>query len=496
MTRFLGAAVTLCFAAAPVLAQVDVRLAAPESVAPFTTAAPLAAAATLAAPLTSPSALGAVSIDAPTPSLAFAAPAAVATVPAAAVAAQAPEAAAAEAATTGIELSITPAVSAPTAAPATRAPSTLLTALVEAVRPAASRAASSASRRWGAFFDGGGRDEARAGAVAASEGRANSVLPRFAGTLTAAPVAIPAPRPVRRRVAAGLTVALTALLVFAVPVPAFAATAAVAAAPLFTTAGTMSALSALHPAVSALSAAIGVVYGLTAARRADGQTPTSGSVFSSALRYGVIGGVGTYALMGMAQSALTGFSMMPSVNPISTALVTAALAHTAFEGSFRLPTTTSADRIFSVFPAVAAAFGLNAYTIVQFVAAASWPHALMAGALSLTGLVAAFYATLFTPGRSDPDGPARMARGFVLLSLMGGLALALTNPWFSLPFATLAAWGFWDAMSAGFAEFRSALTALVASLRRPAAPPAPPAPATPPTAPVPPPTEPPTAPKA
>ena len=40
-----------------------------------------------------------------------------------------------------------------------------------------------------------------------------------------------------------------------------------------------------------------------------------------------------------------------------------------------------------------------------------------------------------------------MARGFVLQSLMTGLALSMASPYLAAPFLALAAWGFWDVIS-------------------------------------------------
>ena len=73
-------------------------------------------------------------------------------------------------------------------------------------------------------------------------------------------------------------------------------------------------------------------------------------------------------------------------------------------------------------------------------------------AMSITGVAAAVYAALYKPGKSPADGPAKMGRGFVLQSLMAGLALSLTNPYAVLTFTALAAWGFWDVISTAARE--------------------------------------------
>ena len=454
-SRGLAAALAVLIAAPAGAQEVVARAAAPE--APIEV--PVGAALLSASPSPSAAAsLSALSLAAPIAAPAFSAAAPIpATALPAAPAAAAPAPAADEQAALAPASAVSPAARPEPAAARVPRATAVLKSIFARARPNAPSL--------DAVFDG------RSNAGAATAGASAVAAASSVGRPTPSRLS-----PSRARRAVPLAVAAAAVLL--APVPALAATAAAAASAPFTALTTASMLSALHPTATLLSAAVGVVYGLVAARRAEGGPPSSGQVFSSALRYGVIGGAGTYALMGMAQSALSGFSFA-GVNPVSTALVTAALGHTAFEGKFGSATTTSADRIFSAFPAVAAAFGLNAYTIAQFVAVSSWTHALAASALSVTGLIAAFYATLFTPGRSDPNGPNQMARGFVLQSLMGGLALALSNPWFSLPFAALAVWGFWDVLTVGFAEFRSALVSLWASLFAPKTPPAPPAPAAP-----------------
>src|SRR5208282_2857051 len=117
-------------------------------------------------------------------------------------------------------------------------------------------------------------------------------------------------------------------------------------------------------------------------------------------------------------------------------------ARTAFQDKFADPATTSADRVLGAFPAVAAAFGLSVATFAALAAPALTLTTVATAAMGATGVLAALYSAIFTPGRSPSDGPARMAKGFVLQALMGGLALTLSSAWFVWPFAALGAAGF------------------------------------------------------
>jgi hypothetical protein len=63
--------------------------------------------------------------------------------------------------------------------------------------------------------------------------------------------------------------------------------------------------------------------------------------------------------------------------------------------------------------------------------------------MAATGVATALYAAIFKPGQSLVNGPARMAKGYVLQALMMGLALAVhSNPYLFWPFALLGTAGF------------------------------------------------------
>src|SRR5262249_28451550 len=156
---------------------------------------------------------------------------------------------------------------------------------------------------------------------------------------------------------------------------------------------------------------------------------------------GVTGAAGVYLLLGLAQVPFVGLSAIGS-NPLATAVATAVLGRNAFQGSFTDPSKSSADRIMGAFPAVAAALGLSAgIAAVTFAAA---PVSLLAatatGMMTITGISSAIYAAMYTPGKSPAAGPASMTRGYVLQTLMSGMALAVAaNPYTVLPFAVLGA---------------------------------------------------------
>jgi len=466
MMRFLSPAlrsvVAVALGASPALAQFEARVAPEAGVAAPASAAftsPTVAAPRLPLALSAP----ALTPTLPIPFSAAASPAALAAPSAAAAPAVAICASAVPAAETAAAPSA--AVAAPAAEPwavpggaAERRIHPAFSALPSAARPAARGVAA----RWNAVFDGdaraGATDEAPVAAVGDAPLERASTLAPAALSARAASAPVAAPRVVRSRTASRVAAGLAAVALFLFSaVPAYASGSA---AP-FTAEATLSVLAALHPAASAVGAVVGALYGMITAKRADGAAPNSGDVFASTMRYGVLGGAGVYVLLDLAQSAFTGFSVT-ALNPLSTALATAALGHTAFEGKFADPATSSADRIMSVFPSVAAAMGLTVNTLLG-ASLASWPvalHSIAAGAMSATGLAAALYAAFFTPGRSAPSGPARMAKGWVLQSLMGGLAFAVGSLWLSIPFALLAVWGFADAMFASGQELLSAAKAL------------------------------------
>jgi hypothetical protein len=443
------------------------------SVAPVlgapTLAAPSAALA-LAAPTVSLSAPGAfaaraaAAAPAAVAAPAVAAPAAAVAVPAVAAAADAPQSAPAAAA------------AAPSAAESlAAAPARALSAAAfNAAEPAFARRTSSAARSsalWKRFFDGlGARRSADADAAPAVVPDARAAIPRselFAPTRRLASVApfIAAPRaPVRRGSAFGRAALVAAFVLLALPSFAFAATGA----PTFTAAASVSLLAGVQPLASALGAVGGAIYGLIAARPKDGSAPSAGDTFSSMLHYGVLGGAGAYVLLDLTQLAFGAATALGGLRPLSSAVTTAALGRTAFQGKFADPATSSADRIVGAFPAVAAAVGLSIGIMTALSTAVSLSTVAL-GAMATTGVVGALYAAIFVPGRSPADGPARMAKGYVLQALMSGLAIALTNPWLVWPFAALGAAGFALVL---WTIGRELLSRLPASASTPPAPPA------------------------
>ena len=175
---------------------------------------------------------------------------------------------------------------------------------------------------------------------------------------------------------------------------------------------------------------------------------------AAALRMGIVSGAGVFVLFDLAQVLFLG-AAASALTPLSSALATAALGQSAFQGKFTDPAASAADRIMGAFPAVAAALGLSVGVLLT--APALLPM-LSLGAMSLTGVAAAFYSALYRPGRSPAEGPAAMARGYVLQSLMTGLALAVSGPYLAVPFMALAAWGLWDVLGALVREVLSRFT--------------------------------------
>lgn len=216
---------------------------------------------------------------------------------------------------------------------------------------------------------------------------------------------------------------------------ALAAPAAAAAGPVTTLTHSLSWLSAVHPIAAAMAAAVGALVGLRAAQSKDGAPLPLGEPLVSIIRYGAFSGLGVYALLDLARFPYTGLT--GGLAPLSAALATAALGHAAFQGKFADPQNSSADRVFAAIPAVAAALGLGAASAF---APLPLSDSVAAWAMAATALMAAVYSAIFTPGRSPGEGPARMAKGYVLQAFYSGLALALTN-WLAWPFALLAACG-------------------------------------------------------
>ncbi|MDE2490881.1 MAG: hypothetical protein KGM24_08535, partial [Elusimicrobia bacterium] len=248
---------------------------------------------------------------------------------------------------------------------------------------------------------------------------------------------VPLPRAVRKRSRSrpALTAGLVGLALLLTPTVALAAPIGALSA-----ATTLSWLTALHPLASAGGAIAGAVYGMFAARGAGGERATSADVLTSVLHYGAIGGAAVYMLFDATASAFVG-TATAGLMPLSAAVVTAALGRKAFEGSFSAPETTSADRIMGAFPAVAAALGISLGVAATFVApplASVWALRTMVA----TGAAAALFSAVYRRVGSPYEGPARMAKGYVLQSLMLGLALAVSNQYLFWLFAAMGAWGF------------------------------------------------------
>ena len=211
--------------------------------------------------------------------------------------------------------------------------------------------------------------------------------------------------------------------------------------PVITSVTALSYLAGIQPLAAAAGAVLGAVFGMFAARSKDGSPVAAGEVFSSILRYGVLGGASVYVLLDVTHMAFAGVAASP-LQPITTAIATAALGRTAFQDKFLDPATSSADRITGAFPAVAAAVGISVLSVMSVLAVPALTVTLATTAMTITGVAAALFAALFKPGQSPLDGPARMAKGFVLQSLMMGLALAMTNQILFAIFGVMGAVGF------------------------------------------------------
>lgn len=288
-------------------------------------------------------------------------------------------------------------------------------------------------------FDGGAlRRASNAVPLPYGSARASLSRPVAAASAVTEPAAPQTPAPAKRSVprsgiAAAIAVLAIAGALFAAPSFAIGAAGGVAAA----------AMSYVHPLGGVVGAAVGAAYGLVVARKADGSAPGTAELLSSIIRHALIAGAGTYIAFDLAAVYLMGMSPL-AMSPLPVTLATAALAQGAFQGKFAEPATTPADRILGAFPAIAAALGLN---IGVFFAAPTVLLTAAIGTMSVTGLAAAIYAAVYQPGKSAGEGPTAMTRGFVLQSLMTGLALSMTSPYLVAPFLALAAWGFWDVIS-------------------------------------------------
>ena len=257
---------------------------------------------------------------------------------------------------------------------------------------------------------------------------------------TSAPAAkpsLPAPS-AKRAIAAKLIVtAVIAGLVLLMPTVALAAGAPAAAG--FTVA---QALGYMNPTASIVASAVGAVYGAIAAKGKDGKGASTGELFGSILRYGILAGAGVYACTDIAATLFGATRAI--ISPLPTALATAALGQGAFQGKFKEAETSAADRIMAVFPAVAAALGLS--IVEKAVPGVGLLMGYALNAMTLTGVASALFAVTYDPAKSPKDGPDLMARGYVLQALMSGLALAVANPYLTALFAALAVWGFVDVM--------------------------------------------------
>lgn len=438
---------------------------------------------------------------APAPGLAPAlSPASLTAAPSAAALSAAPSAAAAaarvESPAARAEIPAITAVAAPQSAPAISARGQAASILTGAVRSGEKTAAAPAAEgaRWTSFFDGTANRAKDAAAVAAFDAAASGreiKLQSAAADATSARAVAAIPTAERAAkasaVRAGMSLTAKALLAAAIflATPGIAL-AATAGAPVFTAAASLSMLASYAPLASAVGTIAGALYGMYAARPKDGTPASSGEVFSSILRYGVLGGAGVYVLLNLTQIAFGASAI--GLQPVTSAIAVAALGRTAFQDKFMDPATTSADRVMGAFPAVAAAVGISVGMAMSALAVPTLTFATLATAsMAVTGVATALYAALFKPGQSPIDGPARMAKGYVLQALMLGLALAMSNPYL-----------FWSFALMGIAGFGLVLwsTALEIWAHRPGAPaqplppvpPAAPAPAPAPTTPAPAPT--------
>jgi len=328
------------------------------------------------------------------------------------------------------------------------------------------------------LFDGTSarRDLADAAPVAAAAStNASAPLAKTASAAAPAPVSVPSASAAKS--SRGLPLALKILVGVAlalVPTLAFAAPAAAAAGiGTLSVGGTLEIMAAVRPAASAIGAVAGAIYGMIAARPKDGSEASSGEMLSSVLRYGALGGASVYMLLDVTQLAFLG-PTGGGLQPLSSAVVTAALGRTAFQGKFMDPATSSADRIVGAFPAVAAALGIS-LGVALFVAPPI-SITLALAAMTVTGVATALFTALFKLGRSPLDGPAKMAKGFVLQALMTGMALAVSNPYLFWIFTAMGAAGFGLVLWAMARELISFLPGHATPAPAPA-----PAPTTPPT---------------
>jgi hypothetical protein len=223
-----------------------------------------------------------------------------------------------------------------------------------------------------------------------------------------------------------------------------------AVAPAVIESGAMATMGLYAPLATAIAAVIGALFGLWSTRTKDGSPANAGQVFSATLSHGAIAGAAAFALLNLTKVLFLGASAA-ALAPLTAAVATAALAQSAFAAKFMDPATTPADRIMGAFPAIAMGFGLSVGAIALIA-----PTGLLAlGTITLmaTSAATALFTALFRLEKSPAGEPAMMGRGFVLQSLMTGLALSLGPTPFGLFFFALGMWGFVSVMRATAAEF-------------------------------------------
>jgi len=225
-------------------------------------------------------------------------------------------------------------------------------------------------------------------------------------------------------------------------------------APAIVEPGAMSVISLYAPVATVIAAVIGALFGLWSARSKDGSPANAGQVFSATLSHGAIAGAAAFALIDLTKVAFLGFSAT-ALLPLTATVATAALAQSAFSAKFMDPATTPADRIMGAFPAVALAFGLSLGALTML--APVGLLALSTMMLMATAAATALYTAIFKLEKSAAGGPAAMGRGFVLQSLMTGLALAIGPSPYTLFFFALGMWGFASVMRTTATEFWSAV---------------------------------------
>ncbi len=345
-------------------------------------------------------------------------------------------------------------------------PSAALGAITEAVRQDdAAQADSQPGWRLDKMYDGlskrGASDSIDAVAAVPSRQLGTRLGRSLPGSEVKTDVSAPTPAPARPVRAAISKTTLAVGVALAALMLGLSTIALAGAAPVVTASASLMWLASAQPLASAGAAVVGALYGLFAAHRKAGETGTP-EVLSSVLRYGVMAGAGVFVLMNLTQALFLGLPFL-AANPVTSSVATAALGQSAFQGKFTEAATTPADRLMTAFPAVAAALGLSlgiAFMAPSMLLAAS------VGAMSLAGIAAAVYAAVYQPGKSATDGPSKMARGFVLLSLMTGIGLALTDPLMVAPFAIMAAYGLWEVVSTSFKALVAAMPDLPARFKK------------------------------